>query len=145
MAIETEGDLVTEFLLRDVPLDADLQRKAMEAIGRMLIAKSGVDAAGDGDVPQDDFVCYILGHLLVDGEVTVTPVDRRKFRDRCIAQYITHAARKRGTFDGAVTEAAKRFNVTEIAVKRVWAKYKELGKAVRKNWEEWGWGDKGLL
>jgi hypothetical protein len=145
MTGETEEDLITEFLLRYVPLSRDQERKAMEAIGRMLIAKSGVDASGDGNVPQDDFVCYMLGHLLVDGEVSIKPIDRDLFRDRRIAQYITHAARKRGTFAAAVVEAAERFKVSEIAVKRAWAKHKELGKAVRKTWDKWGWEDKGLL
>jgi hypothetical protein len=143
MAAETDEGLVTEFLLRDVPLEDAQVRKAMEAIGRILIAKSGVDAAGD--VPHDDFVCYMLGHLFLDGKITVEPVDRDLFRELCIAQYITHAAKKRGTFAAAVVEAAERFKVSEIAVKRAWAKYKERGKATRKLWDEWGWEDKGLL
>jgi hypothetical protein len=58
----TDDNLVMEFLLRDIPLDSTQQRRAAEAIGRLL-TKVPPDDAG----PFSDWVCFMLGHMLLDG------------------------------------------------------------------------------
>jgi hypothetical protein len=129
---ETEEDLVTEFLLRDVPLSGDQERRAMEAVGRLLLAKVPPECLGpDADCSQSDFACYMLAHMLLDGTITVKPVVRD--RDRDIAMDVLRRVERPEKWEAAVAAVAEAYEVKRATVARACAKHREWTDLWRKS------------
>jgi hypothetical protein len=120
----TDDNLVMEFLLRDIPLDSTQQRRAAEAIGRLL-TKVPPDDAG----PFSDWVCFMLGHMLLDGTLTTTPRPRQ---DSDIMLHVNARLQELGKWEAAVSSAMEEYGVSRATVARAWEKSREFREAADK-------------
>ena len=125
MATETVEDLVTDFLLRDEPLDVAQERHAMETVARILLAEkvppnyAALVEAGGGTL--GDWACYTLAHWLLDGEITVKPV--RFNRDWAIALHVHRRTEKSEKWEAAVAATMEEYGVKRATVARACAKH----------------------
>jgi hypothetical protein len=120
----TDDELVMEFLLRDVPLDSTQQRRAAEVIGRLL-TKVPPDDAG----PFSDWVCFMLGHMLLNGTLVTTPRPRQ---DSDIWLHVGARRSELGKWEAAVSSAMEEYGVSRATVTRAWKESREFREAADK-------------
>jgi hypothetical protein len=134
-----EEDLINEFLLRDVPLDPDQERKAMGLVGSLLVKTFTFEKQVSGN-SLVDLACFTLGLMLRDGEISLKPVKRTALD---IALYVRKQFTKRGEFDSAVKAAMDKFEVERTTVTNAWHRHKTNIEEADRFWESLKPGGEG--